>query len=222
MPQYHPGLPRAGFMCPSCGLPFDMQSPAGVVAEADALPSHHDRCPRCGVWFITHPPLQIELRPPTASVGELLQREEGLHFDFKEHLEASYFEKMARHITAFANAEGGEIFVGVHDRPRRFVGLFAAGDASALADYQRRLREGVLPKIKPTPVLPIAVFITDAETKRVGMLISIPLGSYPNYMVGGKAYIRREDKSEPHPLSRYEIEQREEEWRRREDEQSDS
>lgn len=147
-------------------------------------------------------------------MAELLTWEEGLHFDFKEHLEAGYFEKMARHIAAFANAEGGEIFVGVHDKPRRFVGLFDATDKDAPTDYQRRLREGVLPKIKPTPVLPLAVFITDPATNKVGMLISIPPGSYPNYMVGGKAYIRREDKSEPHPLSRYEVEQREEEWQR--------
>ncbi len=211
MPQYHPNLPRAAMMCPSCGLPLDLQRGPSSDPPPDELPTHRDRCSRCGVWFITHPPIQIQLTSRTPSIAELMKRQEGLRFDFKEHLEPSYFEKLARHIAAFANAEGGEIFIGVRNKPREFRGLFDADDTAAAADYQRRLREAVLPKIKPTPVLPLAVFITDPLNQRVGMLISIPPGSHPNYSVGGKVYVRREDKSEPVPLSRWEIEQRERE-----------
>ncbi len=212
MPQYNPNLPRAAMMCPSCGLPLDLQRGPASDVPTDDLPTHRDRCPRCGVWFITHPPLQIQLVPRAPSVAELMKRQEGLHFDFKEHLESSYYDKLAKHIAAFANTEGGEILIGVRDRPREFRGLFAADDAAAAADYQRRLREAVLPKIKPAPALPLAIFITDPLTQKVGMLISIPPGSYPNYSVAGKVYVRREDKSEPVPLSRYEIEKREQEW----------
>ncbi len=184
-----------GLRCAVCGYYLDLF----------ARP-RSESCPRCATSWLLRPPMQVEVQPRQISVPELLARSEDQHFDFKEHLESSYFDKLAKHICAFANAEGGEIFIGVHNEPRYFIGLFAVGDDAAATDYASRLQQQVLPKIKPRPVVAAPLFVPDPGTRQVGMLLVVSPGPAVNYMANGRIYVRMEDKSVP--ISQYEAEQR--------------
>lgn len=165
----------------------------------------NDGCPRCGTSWATRPPLQAELHPRQITVAELLARSESQHFDFKEHLEPSYYDKLAKHICAFANAEGGEIFIGVRNEPRYFIGLFGVGDEATAADYTNRLQQ-VIAKIKPRPIVAAPLFVPEPQSRQVGMLIVVSPGPATNYAANGKIYVRQDDKSVP--ISQYEADQR--------------
>ena len=57
----------------------------------------------------------------TAEVRKLLQMEEGHFVDLKSTQISP--AKLTKAIAAFANAEGGELFIGVEDSPRKWAGF---------------------------------------------------------------------------------------------------
>ena len=54
-------------------------------------------------------------------ITDLLKQPEGRRLEFKETVPT--FSELARTIVAFANDAGGELYIGVQDQPRAFVGV---------------------------------------------------------------------------------------------------
>jgi hypothetical protein len=65
--------------------------------------------------------LDLEVNPSTLRV----RNHESTHREFKRSFEVGNTAKIAKTIAAFANRDGGVIFIGVKDRPREIVGVNA-------------------------------------------------------------------------------------------------
>ncbi|XP_036625123.1 schlafen family member 11 [Trichosurus vulpecula] len=99
----------------------------------------------------------IEDRDPVALVfqrdhlekGEVLPFSESQHVEFKEFSTEKIFnnvkKKIARYISAFANTEGGYLFIGVEDGTRKVVGV--------LREYVEDVRRVIKEKIDNLPVV---------------------------------------------------------------------
>ena len=55
------------------------------------------------------------------TIYELITQPEGRRLEFKGELPSN--SDIAKTIVAFANDAGGEIYIGVDDKPRRIIGL---------------------------------------------------------------------------------------------------
>jgi hypothetical protein len=127
-------------------------------------------------------------RVPT--LEEALRSGEGTNVEFKRGLPddttkgGSVEDDLMRSIAAFANTNDGVVFMGVDD----------AGHVKGLdLDFQqrdrleRRIRQLVRSRIKPTP--PIQIAFEDVRGLTVAK-ITVARGEAPVYMIGGVIYLR--------------------------------
>ncbi|MGJ5813685.1 AlbA family DNA-binding domain-containing protein [Paludibaculum fermentans] len=128
--------------------------------------------------------------------------EEGWFVDYKGECPA--IEKLAKHISAFANQRGGWLFIGIdEDRQTRRAGSFRGIPISELALILDRVRNAVNQYVSPSlhysvhtihgPCAEIGL-----EAARVILVVSVPEGSNPPYIhKSGRIYRREGDSSEP-------------------------
>jgi hypothetical protein len=116
------------------------------------------------------------------TLDEALARGEGQTIEFKEGVPA---DVLPRVLAAFANAEGGCVFLGVTD-DLRVVGLGETTPEARdrLQRQIRQLTEQISPRINPD------VSFLDHQGKTVAKIF-VPRGVEPLYMVDGVVWTRR-------------------------------
>ena len=80
-------------------------------------------------------------------VEELLQQPEGRKYEFKESLPKK--GDLNKTVVAFANDAGGEIFIGIQDRPRKVVGVDEDESVAIEETISNSIHSNCKPKILP-------------------------------------------------------------------------
>jgi len=111
---------------------------------------------------------------------ELIERGEGLHFDFKEQLSRSN-EEIAKDLVCFANTDGGQIIVGISETGE-IVGIQNPDEVL------RRIDDIAFNRCEPPiTIVPETLKIDDKWI----VVINIPKGEQRPYRTsGGKFYVR--------------------------------
>jgi predicted HTH transcriptional regulator len=124
------------------------------------------------------------------ALEELVSKGEGQRLEFK--LKASFPEKIAREMVAFANSSGGELFVGVDD-DGKITGLKFADEEKFVID--KAITDHIKPGIKFE-----FEYITVSKKRRVLHYRIFEMRRKPIYYLidpskKGQAFVRVEDKS---------------------------
>jgi len=112
-----------------------------------------------------------------SKLAEILQQPEGRRLEFKAELPTS--ADLAKTIISFANDAGGEIFLGIQDKPREIVGL----NEDQLIELEEKISNIIHDQCSPI-ILPEIVFLKH-EDKRV-ICTKIHKGSAPPYYLKNK------------------------------------
>jgi predicted HTH transcriptional regulator len=116
-----------------------------------------------------------------SDINELVQAHESTHLEFKERVTTVLH--LSRIVSAFGNASGGVVLIGVRESPREVIGC----DAAKLTDLVARVRE----RVRPIPE--IRMHVVNYNGKKVGVVV---IKAMPNDVVvsDGGAFIRRGEK----------------------------
>jgi len=109
----------------------------------------------------------------------LIQRGEGQHVEFKVRV-PSKVRELTEEICAFANADGGYLFIGIDDN-----GQIVGAD---LDNDRRSVIQGAIYEISPS--LQCDIYNVDLSDKDV-WVIEVPSGKYKPYIVSGTIYVRQ-------------------------------
>jgi ATP-dependent DNA helicase RecG len=112
---------------------------------------------------------------------DVIPKEEGYLCEFKAFSGGLSAKEISRTVCAFANTEGGEVYVGVSDS-RRPIGVRVT--AGLLDKIQNAAREGVSP---PVPVSLKKIKIT---TQKSVIRISVQKSAHLHSVTAGQTYIR--------------------------------
>lgn len=115
------------------------------------------------------------------AITELIMQPEGRRLEFKGALPAN--SDLAKTIVAFANDAGGEIYVGIDDKPRRIVGL----PEDELPRIEEQISNLIYDRCYPT-ILPEVSFVT-VEDKHL-IRVCIYRGSMPPYYLKEKGKLK--------------------------------
>lgn len=113
-------------------------------------------------------------------------------------------EALAKTISAFANHNGGWLFVGVAEAKdgSRVAGSFPGIPSSSVGDLTNRLKDTVSRHVSPSPHYEHRVLVGPCDaiglpaTQSV-LVIRVPEGSNPPYVSSGRIFRRKGDASEP-------------------------
>jgi ATP-dependent DNA helicase RecG len=108
---------------------------------------------------------------------EQLKQAEGRRIEFKEALPNK--SELAKTVLAFANDAGGEIFLGIKDNPREFIGI----DENELLELEEKIASTIFDQCTP-PILPEISFL-QIEEKYI-LHIKIHKGHTPPYFLKNK------------------------------------
>lgn len=108
---------------------------------------------------------------------EILQQPEGRRLEFKAELPTN--ADLAKTIISFANDAGGELYLGIQDKPREIVGV----DENQLIELEEKISNIIHDQCCPV-ILPEIVFLKH-EKKRV-ICTTIHKGSAPPYYLKSK------------------------------------
>lgn len=129
---------------------------------------------------------------------------EGWYVDYKERLPS--VEKLAKHLSAFANQHGGWLFIGVKEDPQQMTAAaFPGVPASDVSEILVRLRDAASAHCHPPiyfehKVIHGPVPELSLEQARVIVIVGVPEGPEPPYVhSSGRIYRRLGDQSEPKP-----------------------
>ncbi|MBK8170531.1 MAG: ATP-binding protein [Sandaracinaceae bacterium] len=115
---------------------------------------------------------------------------ESAKVDFKQ----DWPGELAKKVAAFANGGGGVIVVGVEERNGKAVNL--CGVARGNSDSSTRVFNQLAANVTPIPFVEVAVLPLETGARDV-VLIRIPAGDLPPYLVDGHIQIRIGDKTAP-------------------------
>jgi ATP-dependent DNA helicase RecG len=124
------------------------------------------------------------------TLEEALRNGESANVEFKRGLPddtaktVSVEDDLMRSIAAFANTNDGVVFIGVDDAGH-VKGLDL--DFQQRDHFERRIRQLVRTRIKPTP--PIQIAFDDVRGLTVAK-ITVARGEAPVYMIAGVIYVR--------------------------------
>lgn len=110
---------------------------------------------------------------------------EGLHFEHKADLSRDV-EQVPKAVSAFANAEGGFLFLGAKAEKGTLVGFpgLPAGE-----EWPRRVSDLILP-ISPQPIWrPHSIACPEDAAKQV-LILKVEQSPDPPHVLGGKVYVR--------------------------------
>ncbi len=110
-------------------------------------------------------------------IGKLIKEPEGRRIEFKEHLPVN--SELIKTVIAFANDAGGELFIGVKDKPRKVTGI----KEDELIKIEERISSLIHDNCHPV-ILPEILFLRYQE--KYVMLIRIHKGSNPPYFIKSK------------------------------------
>jgi len=196
------------WMCSNCGLIFDF-SPESAPDELgwisydppledvhiwmDEKGNYHEEeierteiCPRCA-YNLTENPLQRVFVSSTTTLNDikpLIQQGEGLQIEFKVIYPETDI-KLAKEITAFANTEGGKIFLGINNNGE-IIGVKGVDNLKGKDNLTKRIRD-LAEKIKPKVDISVDYV---SETDIYIVIITVRKGITPTHEYEGKFYIR--------------------------------
>ncbi len=185
-------LHRKPIMDPAGKLVGQIIIPKNVTAEHEAVRSHVLFNIALGVfcWFVVllvvgahFAASEIERRKLDISLEEALRQGEGQTIEFKEGIGA---ESLPPAISAFANTNSGNIFIGVRD-DKEVCGV-AATTPQEREQLIQRLRDVVQNRIDPL-IIPATKFFDLHDGKKV-LRVSVPLGYRRPYLGNGVVWRR--------------------------------
>ncbi|NMW80913.1 ATP-binding protein [Mobiluncus mulieris] len=115
--------------------------------------------------------------------------EEGYVVEYKEKWDKNVKDKLPKIIASFANANGGWIFIGISDN-RDFVGIVQDG-----ADFSQTIAQLVRCHVTPLPRF-WTRYVEKSMAGKGVLVIEIPEGEEPPYIVDGSIYVRVGSSSE--------------------------
>ena len=110
-------------------------------------------------------------------IAEIIKQPEGRRLEFKEHLPTK--ADLSKTVVAFANDAGGEIFIGIKNKPRKVVGV----SEENLTEIEEQISNIIHDNCYPI-ILPDILFI-NLQGKHL-IVVKIYKGSNPPYFVKTK------------------------------------
>lgn len=110
-------------------------------------------------------------------IKDLITQPEGRRLEFKGKLPTN--SDIAKTIVAFANDAGGEIYIGINDKPRQIVGL----PEDSLPQIEEQISNLIFDRCYPT-ILPEISFLTEDDKHLIKIIIY--KGSMPPYYLKDK------------------------------------
>ena len=111
------------------------------------------------------------------NINELIAQPEGRRLEFKGELPTN--SDIAKTIVAFANDAGGDIYIGINDKPRQIIGL----PEKELTQIEEQISNMIYDRCYPT-ILPEVSFLSVEEKHLIR--ICIYRGSMPPYYLKEK------------------------------------
>jgi predicted HTH transcriptional regulator len=114
------------------------------------------------------------------TIQEIIRQPEGRRLELKATLPAN--SDLAKTAIAFANDAGGEIYIGIQDKPRKIIGL----PEDDLPRIEEQVSSLIFDRCYPT-ILPDISFVADGDKHLIRVIIY--RGSMPPYHLKGKGRI---------------------------------
>jgi predicted HTH transcriptional regulator len=111
------------------------------------------------------------------NIHDLIKQPEGRRLEFKEQIPTGI--DLAKTVVAFANDAGGEIFIGIKDKPREIIGL----DDSGIIELEERVVNLIFDNCYPHIVPDISIVTHD---EKLLLRILIHKGSITPYYIASK------------------------------------
>ena len=115
------------------------------------------------------------------NINELIAQPEGRRLEFKGELPTN--SDIAKTIVAFANDAGGDIYIGINDKPRQIIGL----PENELTQIEEQISNMIYDRCYPT-ILPEVSFLSVEEKHLIR--ICIYRGSMPPYYLKEKGKLK--------------------------------
>ena len=115
------------------------------------------------------------------NINELIAQPEGRRLEFKGELPTN--SDIAKTIVAFANDAGGDIYIGINDKPRQIIGL----PEKELTQIEEQISNMIYDRCYPT-ILPEVSFLSVEEKHLIR--ICIYRGSMPPYYLKEKGKLK--------------------------------
>lgn len=120
----------------------------------------------------------------------LSEKQESHFLDFKsKELSGKGIQKI---VTAFANADGGELYIGIKDEKERVSELIERWDGSEKIEQFNQLIQNIYEEIKPVPQLEIEFLkVKGFEIRGIVLKVTVFKSADIHYTSADKVFIRK-------------------------------